>query len=109
MVMRFFRLMFLGSIIGALPSMAMAGSQLIIADASAVKWAVHGDRVYFRNLDEFDQSWLGCCYNYYIELTTDSGRAMFSAFIAKQVSGQPVNLYLENKAVPGHILMVGNW
>lgn len=86
-----------------------ANDTLFIPNAADVKWAIHGDRVYFRNLDEFDAGWLGCCYNYYVDLNTDSGKAMFSAFLSKHMAAQALKIYVDEKGVKSPILMIGNW
>jgi len=91
----------------SLPPPALADS-VIIPDAANVKYAVGDGKAYFRNLDEFNPAFSGCCFDYWLDLSTDTGRAMFATFLSKQISGQPVVLF---KLAPsdGAIEYVGNF
>jgi hypothetical protein len=81
---------------------------IVVANAKDIKWAVQGTSVYFRNLDSFDATAPGCCYNVWIDLTTDTGRAMFSAFLTRNASAQRIMFYLDTSVV-GKVAIVGDW
>ena len=103
---------FVGTTLMAVSTPAAAAYPIIIVATNAkdVKWAVQGASVYLRNLDSFDAEAPGCCYNVWIDLTNDGGRAMFAAFLARNAAGQRVMFYLANDLTyPGKIAMVGDW
>jgi|SRR6516162_4554653 hypothetical protein len=69
-------------------SSAHAIAYIRVSDMSQVQYQTSPDgKVYFRNLNAFNSSALGCCYNYYIDTTTVEGKnvwAMFLSYIATQ-------------------------
>jgi len=91
----------------SLVSPASAGNTIVITDPSAVKYGIQGNMVYLRNLSDFDSSWLPCCYNYWFDLSTDGGRAMFSTFLSYRLSGQSLTFYKSSWATSGPIDIVG--
>ena len=86
-----------------------AAETLIVADASQIKWSVMDNKVYFRNFDEINSSWQGCCYTYYIDLATDGGRAMFSVFLTRSAARQRLNFFANRTANPSQITQIGDW
>lgn len=46
---------------------SLAASRLVIEDPTTLKFTVQDNRVYLRNLNEYDAAWLPCI-NYYIDL-----------------------------------------
>jgi len=88
-------------------SPAHADDGVSISDAGSLKWVVSGSRVYLRNLSDYDSSWQGCCYNYYIDITTDEGKAMFSALLTSYAAHLPIIIYVANKATTGAVTLLG--
>jgi hypothetical protein len=82
---------------------------LVVPDASVLQYSVQDGRVYFRNLNQVDSTWLACCSNYWIDLSTDNGRAQFSAFLSAKVSHQRIVFYVTSKAAPTVIGLVGDF
>ncbi|WP_157032973.1 hypothetical protein [Sphingomonas changbaiensis] len=87
----------------------MATDTLAVPNAAQIQWAVFGSNVFFRNLNDFDSSWLGCCYNYWLDLTTDGGRAMFAAFLTARTNGSAILLTVPAKGTASAINQLGNW
>lgn len=83
---------------------------LIINDASQVKFVANsgsGREIYFRNLDSFAPGWLGCCYYYYIDISTEGGRAQYAAFLSAYYTKSKIMFYADKNG--GALLHVGNW
>jgi hypothetical protein len=97
------------SAIGLLSGPALANDTLTVPDASQIKWGLTGNRAYLRNLNDFDSSWIGCCYNYWIDLSTEGGRGMFSAFLTARASRSPIMLNVPSKTTGSVLDMLGNW
>jgi hypothetical protein len=53
---------------------ARATDFVYVANAAQLAWQQTGNLIYFRNLHEFDPTFLGCCYNFHLHLTTVGGR-----------------------------------
>lgn len=90
---------------------AKASDWIAINDMSQVKWQHFGNdgKIYFRNLNEFDSSWLGCCYSYWIDPTTETGKIAWSVILTKMSTGGKLNLMVNDKATGGNIYSVGIW
>lgn len=88
-----------------------APESLVINDASQVQFVTNpgnnGPQVFFRNLDSFAPGWLGCCYYYHIDVSTDGGKAQFSAFLSAYFSKSKIMFYADKNGGP--ILHVGNF
>lgn len=80
----------------------------IAQDASKVQFAIMGGKIYFRNLNVFNPDWAGCCYNYYIDLTTDEGKSMYAYFMT-QYAGRGRVVFWRDSVAPGPIQQIGNW
>lgn len=93
----------------ALGSTARADDGLVVSDASVLKYGVQDNKVYFRNLNEVNTSWLPCCYNYWIDISTDNGRAQFSAFLTAKASHARIAFWIGNKATPSAFAIVGDF
>jgi hypothetical protein len=65
--------------------------------------------VYFRNLNQAGPGWMGCCYNYRIDVSTEMGRAQFSAFLAAKASHSRITFLIADKTVTGPFIMVGDF
>lgn len=94
---------------GAAPGLAFQGSTAAIAqDASQVQFSIYGGKLYFRNLHAFNPEWAGCCYNYFIDLTSDDGKSMYAYFMLQYANRGRIVLWKESVA-PGPIQQMGNW
>ncbi|KRA61533.1 hypothetical protein ASD79_05275 [Caulobacter sp. Root655] len=92
------------------PTAHAAAESLVVPDASVLQYGVSYDaKVYFRNLNQVDASWLGCCYNYWIDVSTDTGRAQFSAFLTAKASHSRIVFFIADKAVISPFIMVGDF
>lgn len=60
------------------------------------------------NLSQFDSSFLGCCYNFYIDTSTAAGRAMWSAVLVNTASEKRLTFYVSSKTTPGIVTFLGN-
>ena len=90
-------------------STAHAGDGLVVPDASVLQYGVQDYKVYFRNLNQVDSTWLPCCYNYWIDISTDNGRAQFSAFLTAKASHQKIVFWVTSKATPTAFAIVGDF
>lgn len=88
---------------------AGASSGIVINDASTILYGVQDNKVYLRNLNTYDPSWLPCCYNYWIDLSTDGGKAMFSALLAHKLSGKRLSIWKTDPSTAGPIEIVGDF
>jgi hypothetical protein len=87
-----------------------AAETLTVSDASQLKWSIYAGKVYFRNFNEIEASWQGCCYAYYIDLSTDEGKAMFSVFLTRNTAHLPISFWVADKtANPSQISQVGDF
>ena len=84
---------------------------VLVPDMSQLSWQLDSNGVvWLRNLNAFDSSVLGCCYNFSIDTTTATGKSMWSAILTKIELAQPLYLGLGNgNASPGPVTYIGNW
>jgi hypothetical protein len=86
-----------------------------VNDASQIKYQTWGDpgtgagRIYIRNMSQFDSSALGCCYNYYIDLTTPDGKAIFPIFLSAVARGSSLRFAIPDGYAAGPIIGMGQW
>ncbi|MEP2103973.1 MAG: hypothetical protein ABJP02_17740 [Parasphingorhabdus sp.] len=101
----------LGAVLGifCLASPAMAYSAVQISDASQIKFLVSDNKVFLRNLDQFDSNWLGCCYNYWFDLTTETGKSHYAYFLLRYASGESIDLLVNDAAQPSAIHSLGSF
>lgn len=87
-----------------------AAESLVVPDASILQYGVNNDgKVYFRNLNQVDAGWMGCCYNYWIDLSTETGRGQFSAFLTAKASHSRIAFFIADKSVASPFIMVGDF
>lgn len=99
----------LAAAVRAAPLMALQGSTAAVTDdASRVQFSIYGGKLYFRNLNQFNPDWSGCCYNYYIDLTTDDGKSMYAYFMM-QFANRARVVFWRGSTAPGPIEQMGNW
>lgn len=66
-----------------------------VADASQIQYLTDGgSRIYLRNLNSFDATVLGCCYNYWIDVSNDAGKAAWATVLTKIEAKEHIWLYL---------------
>lgn len=66
-----------------------------VADASQIQYLTDGGtRIYLRNLNSFDSTVLGCCYNYWIDVSSEAGKAAWATLLTKIETQQHIWLYL---------------
>ena len=82
-----------------------------ISDASSLKWfqVNAGGQIYLRNLSDFDSAFLGCCFNYYIDLNSVAGRALWATMLVKMSAKQPIYLAVGSASAGGVIIYAGDW
>ena len=89
---------------------AQASDFLRIDDASQIKWQItSNNEVYLRNLDAFDSSYLGCCYNYWFDASTGAGQSFLAALLAKAAAGTSINIGVVDKTIASQVNYVGDW
>ena len=78
-----------------------------IPDASQLSFTIDSsNKVWLRNLNQFDSTFLGCCYNFYIDTTTQYGMLMWSWIQVAAVTASPVTLYVSSKTAAGNVTIV---
>ncbi len=86
-----------------------------VSDMSKVDYqVVSGGKVYFRNLNSFDDSVTGCCYAFYLDTTTDFGKIAWSTILTKMTTQSDLYLYVSEKnppksGNPAQVEHLGNW
>lgn len=95
---------------GVFANNAYASDWVTITDMSQLKYQIKDGQVWLRNVNEFNESWLGCCYAYYVDITQDEGKAIWSAMLAQMAMGKPYNIGVVDKSVNGSkVIMSGHW
>jgi hypothetical protein len=78
-----------------------------IPDASQLSFAIDpSGKVWLRNLNQFDSTFLGCCYNFYIDTTTQYGMVMWGWVQVATATATPVTLYVSSKTTAGNVTIV---
>ncbi|CAH7176585.1 conserved exported hypothetical protein [Vibrio chagasii] len=86
-----------------------------VNDMSLVKYqATKDNKIYFRNLSQFNSDVTGCCYAFYLDISTDFGKAAWSTMLMKMASKQDLYLYVTEsrpprQGAPAQIIQIGNW
>jgi len=105
------KLILTGLISLSLMQSASATEWINVSNVGDLHWQLYANdsKVWLRNLHQFDTQALGCCYNYHIDLSTETGRAIWAVFLMKYASKQPLILGVAQKSQLGHISALGNW
>jgi len=77
-----------------------------VSDASQIQYIIANgttEQIFLRNLSQFDATVLPCCYNYWIDLSTDAGRANWSLLLAKIQAGQSIWVFVPNQPATGAV------
>ncbi len=91
------------------------GTYVYVTDMSRIKYQIVSDgRVYFRNLNEFNGSVTGCCYAFYLDLTSIFGKTTWSTILFKMATKGDMYLWVNESNPPTHgnpaaISHTGNW
>jgi len=86
-----------------------ADDAVTVPDSSLISWQMDASgKVWLRNLDQFNSTFLGCCYNYYIDLTTVDGKAKWATMLTYIASGKPLIFFVINKSQVSQITLVMN-
>jgi len=109
-VKTFFKMIGLILLTLAVPALSYAYGWVQVPDASLLSYQLSPDgKVYFRNLNQFSSTALGCCYNYYIDTNTQHGRNIYALFLSKQAQGKRIIFSVPDNGVAGAIDYVGEW
>jgi hypothetical protein len=92
-------------------SLSSAEDWVRVTDWNKLSWQIqsHSGRVFLRNLDAFNSEFLGCCYNYYIETSTDQGKAVWSTILSHMMTNKPLILGVADQTKSGAITYFGKW
>ena len=91
-------------------SAAEATDFLQIDDASQIQWQITSqNRVYLRNLNTFDATYLACCYNYWFDASTDAGKSFLAVLLARTAAAQPIDIGVVDKTIVSEVNYVGDW
>jgi hypothetical protein len=78
-----------------------------VSDASLIQYQIAPpSQVLLRNLNSFDSTVLGCCYNYWIDLSTDAGRAMWATLLTKMEAREPIWVWVTSQTAGGAVMIV---
>ena len=83
-----------------------------VTDASQIQYLTDGGtKIYLRNLNSFDDTVLGCCFNYWIDVSTDAGKAAWSTILSKMEVHEHIWLYLvgTSSQTVASIVIVGDF
>jgi hypothetical protein len=78
-----------------------------INDASQIQFLIGNPQIYLRNLNSFDASVQGTVpwtdYNYWIDLSTDAGKACWATLLVKMEAREPIWLYITSQTANGAV------
>ena len=96
-------------VFSSLPSHAV--DTVVVGNAAQLTWLYDSatGRVYLRNLDQFNPAFLGCCYNWYLDTNSTTGRTLWAAILLRIAGAQPINLVVGAMNTAGPVLYAGNW
>jgi hypothetical protein len=78
-----------------------------VNDASQIQYLIGQTQIYLRNLNSFDASVQGTApwsdYNYWIDLSTDVGKACWATLLAKMEAREPIWIYITSQTANGAV------
>lgn len=87
-----------------------ASDWVSITDMSQLSYQIANDKVWLRNVNKFDSTWLGCCVAYYVDLTSNNGKATWSAMLVKIAARDKYNIGVVDKTKNSSpVTFSGNW
>ncbi len=93
-----------------LVSATSASDFMLVSDMSKLHYQISGTRVFFRNLHTFDNTWQGCCYSYYLDISTDLGKVTWSTMLAKIAMKESYYIGVADKTQSqSEVLFTGVW
>jgi len=99
------------AVLGALSMRsAFAETWVLVPDMSQLKFQLFpGGLIYFRNLSDFSAAALGCCYNYWIDTTTQDGRNTWATMLSASAQHAPLYVGIPDGQAQGVVSYVGIW
>lgn len=83
-------------------------TKLHVPDAGIIEFMIdNSNRVYLRNLNAIDGTWQGCCFAYWIDLSTDFGKSQLSNFLSAKFTRGPIDIWVEKNG--GAVVGTGNF
>ena len=81
-----------------------------VPDASKLFWQMDASgRVWFRNFNQFNGVFLGCCYNFYLDTASPAGKAEWATILLKMGGAQGLYFGVDSAAAVGPVIYIGNW
>jgi hypothetical protein len=94
----------------SLSTRARAETFIWVADSSQIKYLAGQDgRIYVRNLSDFSSYALGCCYNYWIDTTTQGGRNDLAILLSAIAQHTGLYIGIPDNLASGNVEDVGSW
>lgn len=95
----------------ALIGPAHAGNIYVnVSDASQLSFQLDSTgRVYLRNINSFDSSALPCCYNYWIDTTTQEGKNTYALILSYSAQQRGFRFDISDYTTPQQITWAGPW
>ena len=99
------------AVLGALTiRSAFAETWIYVPDMSQLKFQLFpGGLIYIRNLSDFSAAALGCCYNYWIDTTTQDGRNTWATMLSASAQHTPLYVGIPDGQAQGVVSYVGIW
>lgn len=99
------------AVLGALTMRsAFAETWIYVPDMSQLKFQLFpGGLIYLRNLSDFSPAALGCCYNYWIDTTTQDGRNTWATMLSASAQHTPLYVGIPDGQAQGVVSYVGIW
>jgi hypothetical protein len=89
---------------------ACAETWVYVPDMSQLKYQLYpGGLIYLRNLSDFSSAALGCCYNYWIDTTTQDGRNSWATMLSAIAQHSPLYLGIPDGQAQGIVTEIGVW
>jgi len=90
----------------SLSAPALADYWFHVPDTSQLKYVAGNDsKIYLRNLSQFDSTVLGCCYNYWIDVSTPGGQAIWATLLTKIQSAQGIWIFVSSQTAQGPVYL----
>lgn len=103
-------------VVSSIASFSLGESGYIhVYGASKIQYQLtSSNKVYFRNLNQFNEKATGCCYAFYLDLNTEFGKNSWALFLMLKAQMKPLSMYVKNFTPPTHggaelIDHVGQW
>jgi hypothetical protein len=89
---------------------ASAFSYVRVTDPTQLQYQTTGDgKIWLRNINIYNSSFQGCCYNYYIDTTTAEGKNIYAMMLAYIAMGRPFTLGFPNDTAGGPVAECGDF